>query len=63
MIVRKYSVNNDRVRYPRDAVSIHYASNDYIDRYRDPKNFYKEYVGEEKLIPFMNYTDKNFLSF
>ena len=45
--VRKYHVDIDSVRYPRDGVSIDYASNDYVDQYRDLKLFCKEYVGEE----------------
>ena len=32
--VRKYQVHIDGNRYPRD-VNIDYASNDYIDQYRD----------------------------
>ena len=34
-------------RYPRDGVSIDYTSNDYADKNRDLKIFYKEYVGED----------------
>ena len=55
--VRNYYVDIDGVRYPRDGVSIDYASNDYVDRNRDLKLFYKEYVGEEILNPFIGYTD------
>ena len=33
--VKKYHVDIDGIRYPRDSVSIHYASNDYLDDYRD----------------------------
>ena len=35
--VRKYHVDIDGVRYPRDGVSIEYALNDYLDEYRDIK--------------------------
>ena len=49
---RKYHVDIDGGRYPRDAVNIDYASNDYVDQYRDLKIFYKEYVGKELLSPF-----------
>ena len=38
-------------------VLTNYAENDYIDQYRDLKLFYKEYVGEELLTPFVSYTD------
>ena len=37
--VRKYHVDIDGVRYPRDDVSIDYTSNDYVDQYRDLKLF------------------------
>ena len=53
---RKYHVDIDGVRYPRDIVSIDYASNDYVDQYTDLKLFYKEYIGEEVLNPFIRYT-------
>ena len=61
--VRNYHVNIDGVRYPRDGVSIDHASNDYLDQNRDHKLFYKDYVGEELLNRFINYTDmkKNIL--
>ena len=47
--VRKYFVDIDGVRNPRDGGTFDYASNDYFDRYRDPNFFSKEYVGEELL--------------
>ena len=55
--VRKYPVHIDGVRYPRDGVSIHYASNDYVHQKRDLKMFYKEHAGGELLSPPINYTD------
>ena len=55
--VRKYFVEIDSVRYPRDGVLINYPENDYIDQYKDLKLFYKEYVGEELLNPFISYAD------
>ena len=55
--VRKYFVEIDGQRYPRDSVLINYPENDYIDQYRDLKLFYKEYVGEELLNPFISYPD------
>ena len=45
------------MRYPRDGVVIDFASNGYLDQYRDLKFFNKEYVREEKLSPFIIYTD------
>ena len=55
--VRKYFVEIDSIRHPRDGVLINYPENDYIDQYRDLKLFYKEYVGEELLNPFVSYPD------
>ena len=38
-----------------------YEKNQYLDQYRDLKMFYKEYVGEPILKPFISYPDmKNF---
>ena len=55
--VRKYLIEIDGVRYPRDGVLTNYTLNDYIDQYKDIKLFYKEYVGEELLNPFVSYPD------
>ena len=56
--VKKYHVDIDGVRYPRDGVNIDYGLKDYVDQFRDLKLFYKQYVGEELLNQFVNYTDK-----
>ena len=53
--VTKYFVEIDGVRYHRDGVLTNYTLNDFIDQYRDLKNFYKEYVDEELLNPFISY--------
>ena len=55
--VRKYYVEIDSIRYPRDGVLTNYNENDYIDQYKDLKLFYKEYVGEKLLNPFVSYLD------
>ena len=55
--VRKYFIEIDGQRYPRDNVLTNSAENDYIDQYRDLKLFYIEYVGEELLSPFVSYPD------
>ena len=55
--VRRYFIEIDGVRYPRDAVLTNYNQNDYLDQYKDVKLFYKEYVGEELLNPFLSYPD------
>ena len=43
-------------KYPRDGICYDFASNDYLDQYRDLKLFYEEDVGEELLIAFISYT-------
>ena len=55
--VRKYFVEIGSVQYPRDGVLTNYPENDYIDQYKDLKLFYKEFVGEELLNPFVSYPD------
>ena len=55
--VRKYVVEIDGVLYPRDGVLTNYPENDYIDQNKDLKLFFKEYVGEEQLNPFVSYPE------
>ena len=55
--MRKNHVDIDGVRSPRDNMSIVFNSNGYVHHYRDPENFYGEYVGEELLKFFIVYTD------
>ena len=55
--LRKYSVEIDSVRYPRDGIRINYTENDHIDQYRDSKLFFKEYIGEPILNPLISYPD------
>ena len=55
--LQKYYVEIDSVRYPRDNVLINYAQNDYIEQYKDLKLFFKEYIGEELMSPFISYPD------
>ena len=55
--VTKYSVETDGVRYLRDGVSTNFEENSYLDQNRDLKLFYKEYVGEKLLNPYISYTD------
>ena len=55
--VRKFFIEINGVRYPRDAVLTNYNQNDYLDQYKDVKFFYKEYVGEELLNPILSYPD------
>ena len=55
--LKKYYVEIDRIRYPPDSVLVNYEQNDYIEQYRDLKLFFKKYIGEELLSPFISYTD------
>ena len=55
--LRKYFVENDSQRYPKDNVLINYEENDYIQQYKDLKLFWKDYIGEPILNPFISYTD------
>ena len=36
---------------------MNYEQNDYIEQYKDLKLFFKEYVGEQLLSPFISYPD------
>ena len=54
LYVRKYFVEINGVRYPRDAINLDYNKNDYLDQYRDLKAFFRECVGEHILSPFIN---------
>ena len=55
--VKRYFVEIDGVRYPRDPVETNFSDNKYLDQYRDLKLFYKEYNGESLLNPFISYLD------
>ena len=55
--LRKYFVEIDGQRYPRDSVLIIYEENDYIQQYKDLKLFYREYIGEPILQPLISYLD------
>ena len=55
--LRKYYVEIDGQRYPRDGVLIIYEENDYIQQYKDLKFFFHEYIGEPLLQPLISYPD------
>ena len=55
--LQKYYVEIDSVRYPRDNVLVNYEQNDYIEQYKDLKLFFKEYIGEQLMSPFISYPD------
>ena len=37
---------------------VNYEQNDYNEQYKDLKLFFKEYIGEELMTPFISYTDR-----
>ena len=55
--IRKYYIEIDGQRYPRDSSLMNYEQNDYIEQYKDLKLFFKEYIGEELMSPFISYPD------
>ena len=55
--LRKYYIEIDGQRYPRDSSLMNYEQNDYIEQYKDLKLFFKEYIGEQLMSPFISYTD------
>ena len=57
MDLRIFYVEIGGQRYPRDSVLINYEENDYIQQYKDLKIFYREYIGEPIINPFISYLD------
>ena len=55
--VKRYLIEVDGVRYPKDPVETNFSDNKYLDQYRDLKLFYKEYNDESLLYPFTSYLD------
>ena len=55
--VRKYFCEIDGYRYPKDGIITNFPENEYLDQYRDLKLFYKEYLGEVLMNPFISYTN------
>ena len=55
--LRKYYIGIDGQRYPRDCSLMKYEQNDYIEQYKDLKLFFKEYIGEQLLSPFISDPD------
>ena len=50
--VKRYFVEIDGFRYPKDPIETNFPGNKYFDQYRDLELFYKEYIGESLLHPF-----------
>ena len=55
--LRKYYIEIDGQRYPRDSYLMNYEQNDYIEQYKEIKLFFKEYIGEQLMSPFISYPD------
>ena len=55
--LRKCYIEIDGQRYSRDSSPINYEQSDYIEQYKDLKLFFKEYIGEQLLSPFISYPD------
>ena len=55
--LRKFYFEINAQRYPRDGVSTNYSENDYTDQFRNPKLYFREYIGEPILSPFISYPD------
>ena len=55
--LRKYYIEIDGQRYPRDSSLMNYEHNDYIEQYKDLKLFFKEYIEEQLVSPFISYPD------
>ena len=53
--VKKHFVEIDEYRYPRAIVLTNFPGKYYTDQYRDFKLFYREFVGEELLTPYISY--------
>ena len=48
--LRKYYIEIDGQRYPRDSSLTNYEQNDYFEQYKDSNLFFKEYIGEQLKI-------------
>ena len=55
--LRKYHVETDSVRYPRYSLLLNYGENDYFEQYKNLKIYFREYVDEPILYPFLSYSD------
>ena len=55
--LRKYHVEIDNLRYPRDSLLKNYEQIDYIEQYKNLYLFFHEYIGEPILNPHISYPD------
>ena len=52
--LRKYYIEIDGQRYPRDSSLMNYEQNDDIEQYKDLNFFFKEYIGEQLMSPLIS---------
>ena len=57
LALRKNFIEKDGQRYPPDSPFMNYEQIDYIEQYKDLKLFFKEYLGEQLMSPFISYPD------
>ena len=55
--LRKYYIELDGQRYPRDSSLMNYEQNDYNDQCKDLTSFFRDYIGERLMSPFLSYLD------
>ena len=55
--LRNCYIEIDGQRYPRDSSLMNYEQNDYIEQYKDLKLFFKQYIGEQLMSPFISSPD------
>ena len=55
--LRKFYIKIDGQQNPRDSSLMNYEQKDYIEQSEDLKVFFKEYIGEQLLSPFISYPD------
>ena len=55
--LQKYFVEIGSVRYPRASVLVNYEQNDYYESYKDLKLYFREYICEQLMSPFISYPD------
>ena len=57
VVVKRYFVEIDSVRYPKDPIETNFSDNKYLDQYRDLELFSNKYNGESLKHPFITYLD------
>ena len=55
--LRNFLIEVDAIRYPRDSILVNFEQNDYIEQFKEIKVFFREYIGEELMSPFIFYPD------